>query len=122
MKIEIPDDLSDEMLVITQTKLPSPVAYINVYEKGDVWVKIKGCDDCPWEKRQLCCGTCPLNTEKGCLYHLEVIKNGGTCNKPFNCVIRPTPKDTFSWCQIEFKCVRGSMKNDIKKVAKGKSY
>ena len=35
--------------VICSLDDPTPVAYANVYENGDIWVKIQGCEACPIE-------------------------------------------------------------------------
>jgi len=37
---------NDEMLFLCSIENPSPIAYCNVYEIGDIWVKIQGCDQC----------------------------------------------------------------------------
>lgn len=92
---------------------PSPVAYFNVYEVGDIWVKIKGCEDCPLEDRRKCCGNCPMFSELGCYWHLE---SGNRSSKPYNCIVDPTPDKGASYCQLEFKCVAGSKAGKIRKV------
>jgi len=37
---------------------PSPVAFEDVYDDGDRWEKLVGCEGCPEIDR--CCGNCPL--------------------------------------------------------------
>ena len=102
--------ITDEKYVVCSVKEPVPLAYGNVYEEGDLWVKIKGCEDCSWENRQKCCGNCPLLTGKGCIPHLEGNK------KPFSCVIIPPPDKNHGWCSLEFKCVQGTREGQIRKI------
>ena len=103
--------LTFERAVLCSMKQPIPIAYFNIYERGDVWVKVKDCDGCSWENRQKCCGNCPLLTKAGCIPHLEGIK------KPFNCIIIPAPDVCHGWCQIEFECIEGKYKGKIRKVS-----
>ena len=37
------------MIALIPVHNPSPVGFLNVYEDGDEWVKIKSCLDCPIE-------------------------------------------------------------------------
>lgn len=92
---------------------PTPIAYLNVYEEGDVWAKIKGCEECPAENRAKCCGTCPMFSLQGCYWHLE---NQARSSKPWNCVVRPSPDVCWSWCSSEFECTQGSRKGQVRKV------
>lgn len=97
--------------VILAVDEPTPIAFLNLYEDGDRWEKIVGCEGCPSIKK--CCGNCPMLTSKGCTYHLEERRHS---NKPLNCVINPVPTITHSWCQLEYKCVEGSDKEKIRRV------
>jgi len=102
---------SKKNLVVCQVDEPSPIAYLNVYEQGDAWIKTKGCEDCSLENRKLCCGSCPMFTDKGCFFHLEQ-----TNSKPFRCVVIPAPNDCLKWCALEFKCIKGNNEGKIRKV------
>lgn len=84
----------------------SPVGFMNVYEPGDVWVKTKGCENCPWESRIRCCGKCAFLMERGCAWHYE--RGDNTKAKPFVCVARPTPEPAISYCQQEYLCIKGT--------------
>jgi len=87
---------------------------LNLYEEGDVWVKTKGCEDCPVEVRRKCCGTCPLFAEIGCTLHLQKTAKGG--NKPFKCVTTPHPDSCKSNCCLEYKSIAGSKAGKIRRV------
>jgi len=112
IEIDIPDELMNKQLVICDYKEPTSYVYLNVFQKGDVWLKIKGCEGCSWEDRKKCCGKCPMNTEKGCFFHLD----SGTSNKPQSCVVRPNPNASISSCQLEFKCIKGINDGKIIKI------
>jgi len=90
---------------------PSPIAYLNVYEEGDVWIKIKGCEACLLETRKICCGNCPMFTSKGCFLHLDP-----GSNKPFHCVAMLYPNTYISYCSLEFKCVEGSKAGQVRRI------
>jgi len=105
--------LSRPLALIPQQDDPSPAAFTSVYEQGDVWVKIRGCEDCPPEVLAKCCGNCPLASSAGCLLHLL---NKRTSQKPYNCVVKPTPEKTLSYCVQEFQCVRGTYEGRIRRV------
>jgi hypothetical protein len=115
MKIEFetPTGWPDEMLVLCRTKEPTPVAFMNVYETGDVWVKKRGCESCPDEIKQKCCQGCAMLTPKGCLLHLT---NTDNSDKPFRCVVNPSPKIVLSHCALEFECVAGKNKGKVRKI------
>ena len=113
IEIDIPDELTKEKLVLCSIEGQTPVAYFNVYEEGDVWLKTQGCEACPPENRRRCCNQCPMYSDKGCFLHLN---NSDT--KPFRCVVYPVPEVTLSWCSQEFKCISGVNKNKIKRVNK----
>ncbi len=114
MNFELPEKYKKEKLVLCSTDNPSPIAYMNIYEEGDVWLKIKGCEGCKNNKK--CCGDCPMSTDLGCFYHLGANKK--TSRKPFYCVFFPTPNKTISWCQLEYKCIVGTHKDEIRQIKK----
>ena len=113
--MEFFEELKKEKLVLCKVEDPIPIAYFNIYEKGDIWIKIKGCEDCPEESRKKCCKDCSKYTNTGCLHHLDG-SNGQ--EKPFVCVIAPTPKARIPYCQIEFKCIKGKKKGNIIKIGR----
>jgi len=113
IEFELPDSCSNDLLVLCMKEFPSPIAYCNVYEPGDAWLKTQGCESCDERGRELCCGKCPMTTPKGCLLHLTNTKNS---DKPYRCVVNPLPTDVHSWCAIEFKCQCGKNKDKIRKV------
>lgn len=100
----------NEMLVVCYTNKPVPIAYLNVYEPDDIWIKINSCEDCPEENRKRCCKNCPLYTSKGCIQHLT------SNSKPYTCVVNPPPNKVFSYCSLEFKCIKGKNKNKKRKI------
>jgi hypothetical protein len=81
------------------------VGYRNLYDPGDEWVKICGCEECPEESQRRCCGKCGHRMAKGCSWHVE--KGDLTTGKPFVCVVRPLPSHAHSFCQQEYRCVEG---------------
>ena len=91
------------LLAIVPMTEPSPAGYMNLYEPGDIWLKIKGCEECPAEQRKACCGKCPLVSEYGCFLHIE---NKGQ-HKPFACIVQPRPDKHRPNCAIEIKCIKG---------------
>ena len=113
IEIELPENYINVELVLCKCHEPVPIAYCNIYETGDVWIKTQGCEACSEENKKLCCNKCPMNTPKGCLLHLTNIKNS---DKPYHCVINPLPTDVKSWCAIEFVCQKGLNKGKIRKV------
>lgn len=106
-------NVTKEKAVLCLLDDPTPIAYYNVYKPGDIWIKIKGCEDCSVENRKKCCGNCPHVTANGdCAWHLEV----GRSSKPWSCIMWPTPDQANSRCCLEFKCVKGKHKGKIRKV------
>ena len=92
---------------------PTPIAYFNVYEVGDIWIKIQGCEACEIGDRKRCCGNCPHVTANGdCAWHIEE----GRSSKPWSCIAWPTPNQAKSKCKLEFECVQGSQKGKIRRV------
>lgn len=105
----------DKRAVIIGLDAPVPLAYINIYEPGDMWVKIKGCDSCPKESRIKCCNNCELFSEfVGCAWHIS--RNQATTRKPWNCIVKPYPDASMMFCALEFECVEGSRKGQIRRV------
>lgn len=88
---------------------PIPLAYTSLYEDGDIWVRIQGCEACANYKR--CCGDCPMITDAGCFFHLE-----GKNKKPLHCIITPIPTQAKSYCALEFECIKGSNKGKVRRV------
>ena len=111
-KFELPENISKDELVICFYDKPEPIAYLNVFEEGDVWLKTKGCENCKNKSRR--CSGCPLFIDDKCLY--QIGNNLIQSKKPYHCVVTPSPKDTYNWCEIEFKCISGKNKDKIKQV------
>ena len=101
-------------LAVVDMKEATPVAYINLYEQDDIWLKVKGCEDCPWESRIRCCGRCAFLMERGCAWHFE--RGDLTKSKPFVCVVRPTPESAKAFCRQEYLCIKGTKKNLIRRT------
>lgn len=99
------DELLSKKTVVCSMDSPEALAYTSLYEEGDVWVKIKGCEGCPEESQKKCCGACPMVSEMGCYFHL--MKPNNSTQKPFGCIAHPHPIGARSYCQLEFKCVKG---------------
>ena len=95
---------TDELLVIVNMDA-EVVGYRNLYDPGDEWLKVKGCENCPEESRRRCCGRCGHRMSKGCSWHIE--KGDYTTGKPFVCVVRPVPDACKSTCQQEYLCTTG---------------
>jgi hypothetical protein len=91
--------------VICEIDNPTPIGFINVFESGDVWKKIRGCESCPDERRRKCCGRCALRIGADCRFNIEEI---GHSKKPFYCVWWPPPNEIKTNCYLEFKCIAGS--------------
>jgi hypothetical protein len=101
-------------LVVVDMATSSPVAYINVYEEGDVWIKVQGCEACKMPAPKRCCGECPFATEKGCWWQLE---KASVSSKPLVCIALPRiTKRRTSDCTLIYRCVAGSMKGKIRRV------
>jgi hypothetical protein len=99
------------LLVVCRPTEPTPVAFLNVYSAGDVWLKVRGCEDCPEVRK--CCGSCGLVTDKGCLIQLQTPYG---VQKPFHCCVSPTPNDCTSFCQQEFICIEGPQRGRRRRV------
>jgi hypothetical protein len=94
---------------------PSPIAFLNVYAKGDKWIKIKGCEGCLEENVFKCCGNCPMlllgKEKRGCSFHFEVNRT----SKPYYCIISPNPSVCKKYCQQKWECVEHP---DLKMIGK----
>jgi hypothetical protein len=97
------------ILALLPLNEPSPWGFMNLYAEGDIWQKIKGCDQCPPENN--CCGNCPLSSEAGCYLHLV---NKGQ-DKPFHCVVQPSPLKHRANCVLEYKCIQGKYQGLIRR-------
>ncbi len=95
------------MLAVIPTNDPSPVAYLNVFEPGDCWVKIQGCDGCPPDSRHKCCPSCEMATDVACLVQEK---------KPLACIIFIDPRDCYCWCHQEFRCTAGLQAGQVRRV------
>ena len=104
----------DKLLMICDPKNPTSLAYMNVYEPGDLWIKVQGCDDCSLENRSKCCTNCPVFIDAGCVLHLENPENS---RKPFHCIANPTPEKCHSYCRLEFQCAKGSRVGQVRKLS-----
>lgn len=115
-KLIIVENFTKRKSVLCALDDPTPIAYFNVYEEGDVWLRIKGCESCPLENRKKCCGNCPMLTPDGnCFWHLE---SGAGSSKPFRCVVKPYPDTCKRFCSLEFRCIQGGKKGKTRKVSK----
>jgi len=101
-----------ETVALVPLDRPEVLGYANLFEEGDLWIKIKGCLDCPESSRQMCCRDCKAKYIYGCMFHLE----GGTTNKPFECVVKPDPRQGLSYCHLEFLCVSGTRVGKIRRI------
>ena len=104
-------------LVVIDIKEASPVAFINVYEDGDIWMKIVGCEACRMPSPARCCGRCPFATIDGCAWHAKNFSLGSVSDKSLGCIVLPriTKKRTDK-CSLIYKCVRGSMKGKYRRI------
>ncbi len=95
---------------------PTPIAFRNVYEDGDKWIKAVGCEACPENQRAACCGNCPRLIGNECEWHIGDRK--ANSHKPFCCIVKPTPlPDAMQKpCAIVYKCVIGSYKGKYRRV------
>lgn len=101
--------------VVIGLDAPIPLAYINIYEEGDIWLKTQGCEACSKENRIKCCNNCGMFSErKGCVWHLQ--RNQATTNKPWNCIVKPYPDSAMPFCALEFECIKGGYKGQIRRV------
>jgi hypothetical protein len=87
----------------------SPVAFENVYEEGDRWDKVVGCEGCHGK----CCGNCPHRMESGeCPLHIR----DGMSLKPLYCIVKPVPSSCIPNCQLVFRCVKGTNAGKLRYV------
>jgi hypothetical protein len=103
-----------ETYVVCKVDTPTPIAYMNVFDPGDIWVKTKGCDECSEESRLYCCGNCSmlLKDTGECRLHIGFNKR----EKPFHCIVDPVPNICHSWCCLEYECIQGPHKGKIRRV------
>ena len=104
------------MKVVIDIKKSSPTGFIDVYEEGDEWVKIKGCEECPKEQRIKCCGQCPCIMPDGGCYWQEAPEHQNAPRKSLYCMITPLLTKHNSRCCLEYKCVKGSNIGKIRRV------
>ena len=99
--------------VICNVDEPTPIAYEDLYDEGDRWIKIQGCEACPLESRLKCCGECGMlwKKEGKCAWHLE-----DDSKKPFHCVATPVPTEARSFCKLEYKCIKGPKTGWIRRL------
>lgn len=109
--------------VICYVDDPTPVAFIDLYEPGDKWVKVQGCDKCALETRLHCCGnhqitSCPMQDKLtgNCRWNLPPNND-----KPWSCVIKPIPSRCVNFsnnqsCCLEYECVQGMYKGKIRRL------
>ena len=101
------------MKAIVSLEEATPIAFLDVYEKGDYWVKVQGCEKCSLTRRKRCCGKCPMQTHDGkCSWQV----GDGRSSKPFFCVIWPTPDQCKVGCAIVYKCEDGLHKGKFRHV------
>jgi len=96
----------DRIYALVATDDPSPVGFMNVFEAGDLWKKVRGCEACSLEHRLKCCGNCEF-----------LVKEDGHCDrednvrwrmgKPLYCCIMPTPDMHISGCALIYECTQG---------------
>jgi len=118
------DNISDiikkttkDMSVICRVKDASPVAFLNLFDEGDMWIKIKGCLDCPLEQRIKCCGNCPCILADGsCYWQMQKPHDRDGTMKSLSCIITPLPTKFSSRCCIEYLCVVGEKKGKIRRL------
>jgi len=107
-------DKDNRMCAVIPWNSPSPIAFINVFEPGDIWIKINSCEGC--KEIEKCCGDCPILSSNGCAFHTSK-RNRYSTNKPYQCVVKPTPDQGHSYCQLEFECIKGSKKGKIRRMS-----
>lgn len=96
---------TDKVLAVIPAEECSPTAFLNVYEPGDVWLKVQGCEACDPERAKKCCGNCPHRVTRGCDWHEEP---GVYKGKPLHCVILPVPSECKGGCALVYECLTGS--------------
>ena len=106
---------TEKFAAIISIEDPTPVGFINMFDIGDEWIKIKGCDSCPIEQRIRCCGRCPCIMPNGDCYW-QIPEHVKSSRKSFYCIITPLPTKMNSRCCIEYKCIKGPKKGKIRRV------
>ena len=99
-------NLPKKTLAVVDIEQASPVAFMNVYSAGDLWIKVVGCKGCKLERRRGCCGTCEKKTVDGkCGLHKP--ERNGVSKKPLMCVVQPTPNKCKVGCALVYYCQKG---------------
>jgi hypothetical protein len=104
--------ISTERAVVIGLSAPIPIAYLNIYEEGDMWIKTQGCEAC--EDTFKCCGNCELLIDGQCGW--QTVRRPATSRKPWNCIVKPYPDASMPFCALEFKCVRGVLEGQVRRV------
>ncbi len=107
--------ITDKYAAVILIDDASPMGFFNLFDIGDVWVKIKGCFDCPKEQRIQCCGQCPCILPNGGCYW-QSPENIKSSRKSLHCIITPLPNKFNGRCCIEYKCVEGPKKGKIRRL------
>ena len=103
------------MRVVCDLEKATPVAFLDLYEEGDEWVKVKSCEDCPTEQRIKCCGNCPCIMPDGNCYW-QAGENKKNLRKSLFCVVYPLPNKHISRCCLEYRCIKGSNKGKVRRI------
>ena len=104
-----------ETKAIITIENPTPVAFLDVFEPGDEWVKVNSCLDCSEEGRAKCCGNCYWLVKGGwCHWHQGHLAKHSS--KPFWCIISPPPDAMKSRCILKYKCTKGTLKGYFRYV------
>jgi hypothetical protein len=104
---------TDEMYAIVKVTEPEIVGFANVYEPGDVWQKVRGCDGCS----PTCCPPgCKFLIDNKCVIHCH---DHGTL-KPFGCLVPPSPRGQDSNCRLVFEALAGSHVGKFRHKCDGK--
>jgi hypothetical protein len=107
--------ITDKLSAVISLEEATPIAFFNMYDEGDVWIKTKGCESCLQERRIKCCGNCPCVTPDGqCQW--QVGENKRYPRKSFFCVVYPLPSKFVSDCCIEYKCTEGDKKGKTRRI------
>jgi hypothetical protein len=107
----------EQKLAVIDIKQASPIAYINAFENGDIWMKVQGCEACQMPTPQRCCGKCPFATENGCSWQIEAFAKNTIPEKPFGCIVMPEIQNKRTEkCTLIYKCVSGSMEGKYRCV------
>ena len=105
--------ITKKLAVVCEVDEPTPVAFLNLYEEGDIWIKRRGCEACSVARRSKCCGKCPCSMPDGsCQWHF--LDKG---KKPFYCIVQPNPiRHSSEGCMLAYECIVGSKKGKIRQT------